>query len=517
MMIKVIELVALITLTTWIGLYLLVRRYGGVAEKHAGTIYLCYGVYLFVRGVAKASTEHAFGILLARFAYVPAIIAMVVLCQLACSFIPTTRAIKRVIVSVMVAVSAMVGILAVSTPLISQGIVYGAPDEWPHTENGPLFWVWLIYVSVFIGLSLYLFGRAWLAVGIKRILNSNAAPNPIKQFSGVALIVIASGFLNHVGKAYEDTFSIAASLVYILSTGYLAFLMVTTFDKAFRSPANDKGVALYILLDTLMILVGTCVALLFARMMNNAPLPLSTLLIIDFWVSALAAIFAGTRHRLYANSSHEIRRFRRRGFALEGVQPPLVVVSLSTPSPSPALVPAEALPPASLPLNHRDASARSFPEGSEAQVSQEQNAAEPDCASKAQADEGTGNNEQLYRELRLALRSLHDPARLSAFHSLADDLPGETAWQRGEALQQQLIQAIQRLEPNGDESYANQWQHYQILWRLYCEGQSRLDIMRELSLSERHYQRHLHDALVVFVAQWQNSGKNRIDAEPAIE
>ena len=270
MTIKVIELVALITLSTWIGLYLLVRQYGGVAEKHAGTIYLCYGVYLFVRGAAKASTEHAFGILLARFAYIPIIIAMVVLCQLACTFIPATRAIKRIVMSVIVAISVVMGILAVSTPLIVQGIVYITPDGWPRTEHGPLFWVWLIYISVFIGLSLYLFGRAWLAVGIKHILNNNAdaaskAPNPIKQFSGVALIVIASGFLNHVGKAYEDRLSMAASLIYILSSSYLAFLMVTTFDKAFRNPANDKGIALFILLDTLMILVGTCVALLFCQ------------------------------------------------------------------------------------------------------------------------------------------------------------------------------------------------------------------------------------------------------------
>ena len=251
--------------------------------------------------------------------------------------------------------------------------------------------------------------------------------------------------------------------------------------------------------------------------MNDASLPLSTLLIIDFWVSALAAIFAGTRHRLYANSSHEIRRLRRQGYSQPEIQSPLTTVSTSAPSPSPALVPIEALPPASPPPNHRDASAHSLTEDSVTQVSRGQNAVEPDSASKALSDEGNDNNEQLYRELRLALRSLHDPARLSAFHALADDLPGETAWQRGEALQQQLIQAIQRLEPNGDETYANQWQHYQILWRLYCEGQSRLDIMQELSLSERHYQRHLHDALVVFVAQWQNSGKNRIDAEPAIE
>ena len=499
MTIKAIELIVLITLSTWVGLYLLIRQYGGSAEKLAGTIYLCYGAYLLLRAVAKTSAEPAFALLLARFAYVPSIIALVSLCRLACLFSPVKHNTKRIVLSVIIVASLVMGTLAVGTPLILQRIVYVSGGGWPDTENGPAFWVWLVYISTLIGLSLYCFARTWLANGIRRPINSGSSTqNSLRKFAGVALVVIVSGFLNHIGKSYEDSFSIGPSIFFVLGTIYLAYMLVTTFDRAFRSPMRSKGMSFSILMDTLMILTGTFLFIVIARVINQESLSLSAIFLIDFWASGLAAGLAGTRHRLYATFRHEIRRMSRQNRQFNVLEPApaqSLVVSPATlggiapqPNPETPNVPNEI--------------------AKTTQSCADQEVTDSAATDNEQLVEDNSSDLQLYRELRLALRSLHDPARLGALHSLACGLPGDTAWQRGEALQQQLIQAIQRLEPHGDESYANQWQHYQILWRLYCEGQSRLDIMQALSLSERHYQRHLHDALVVFVAQWQNSGKN---------
>lgn len=491
MIIKAIELIVLITLSTWVGLYLLIRQYGGPAEKFAGTIYLCYGVYLFLRAMAKTSADPAFGLLLARFAYIPSIVALVSLCRLAYLFSPVKRPVRRIALSVIIITSLGMGALAVGTPLILQRIVHVSQEEWPYTENGPAFWAWLIYVSTLIGISLYCFARTWLAGSIRQPANSAPSrQNPLRKFAGVALIVVISGFLNHIGKSYEDSFSLVPTIFFVLGTVYLAYTLVTAFDKAFPGPVSSKGMSLRILIDTLMILAGTFLFLGIARVINNEPFSFSTLFLIDFWAAGFAAVLAGTQHRLYATYRHEIRQVSRQSHPLNVTEP--------TPAQFPISFPAESTETAPRPDPQPD------------QMAKTSSDKDADCApaDNEQPVETNNTDLQLYRELRLALRSLHDPARLGTLHALACGLPGETAWQRGEALQQQLIQAIQRLEPHGDESYANQWQHYQILWRLYCEGQSRLDIMQELSLSERHYQRHLHDALVVFVAQWQNSGKN---------
>ncbi len=491
MIIKAIELIVLITLSTWVGLYLLIRQYGGPAEKLTGMIYLCYGAYLLLRAVAKTSADPAFALLLARFAYIPGIIALVSLCRLACLFSPARRSIKRTILGTIIVASLIMGTLAVGTPLILQRIVYVSQEGWPDTENGPAFWVWLIYISTLIGISLYCFARTWLAGGIRQPINSApSAQNPLRKFAGVALIVVISGFLNHIGKSYEDSFSLVPTILFVLGTVYLAYMLVTTFDKAFPGPASSKGMSLHILVDSLMILAGAFLFIGLAKVVNNESFSFSTIFLIVFWAAGLAAGLAGTRHRLYATYRHEIRQVRRQSRQLNVTEP--------TRAQSPINFPAESTETAPQPGPQPD------------QMAQNVSDKDTDCAppDNGQLVETNNTDLQLYRELRLALRSLHDPARLGTLHSLACGLPGETAWQRGEALQQQLIQAIQRLEPHGDDSYANQWQHYQILWRLYCECQSRLDIMQELSLSERHYQRHLHDALVVFVAQWQNSGKN---------
>ena len=502
MTIKAIELIVLITLSTWVGLYLLIRQYGGYAEKLAGTIYLCYGAYLFLRAVAKTSADPAFGLLLARFTYIPGIVALVSLCRLACLFSPIKRSIRRFAFSIIIIASLVMGTLAVGTPLILQRMVYVYREGWPDTENGPAFWAWLIYVSILIGISLYCFARTWLADGIRRSINSTSGTrNPLRKFAGVAFVVVVSGFLNHIGKAYEDSFSIGPSILFVLSTLYLAYLLVTTFDRAFRDPANSKGMSLSILIDTLVIFAAVHISIGIAEVVGGESLALSTIFIMHFMGAGLAAVLAGIQHRLYATFRHEIRRVNRQNHQF--------IVAESIPAPSSLIVavtPSATAPQTDLLPNLRPPDVPEQAANPELGVDLEVTDSAP--ADNEQLAETNNSDLQLYRELRLALRSLHDPARLGTLHSLACGLPGETAWQRGEALQQQLIQAIQRVEPHGDESYANQWQHYQILWRLYCEGQSRLDIMQELSLSERHYQRHLHDALVVFVAQWQNSGKN---------
>ena len=100
-------------------------------------------------------------------------------------------------------------------------------------------------------------------------------------------------------------------------------------------------------------------------------------------------------------------------------------------------------------------------------------------------------------------RQVAYPGGLAA---LSAGLPGETVWERGQQLQQALIRAMRALEPDRGAANPQALQRYQILWRLYHEGDSRAAIIQDLALSERHYERHLREGIEMLAAQWQGAG-----------
>jgi hypothetical protein len=480
---RAIELIILIVLSTWLGLYLLVRGYGGHVEKLTGATLLSYGAYLFLRALA-ATTQ---GIFLARLAYIPGVVALVFLCHLSWSFGSARPAFKRIASLAVVVASFAVGGLAVCTSFILQRIPSSPPYAWPRLEAGPAMWAWLVYLCLLIGTSLYHFGRALLN-------KSRQVREPRRKAAGASLLMIAAGFGYHIGALYEDGLAIVSVILFAIGGLSLAYILVATFDQAYRGPAGERGVSSSILWNTLIVLFGTPLLIITIGLLTTEAPSLATLFMIAFWAAALAAMMAGMQHRLYARFRREIRCQSRRTWQ----SVPALTFSLAAPSAAPAMV-----------------SADHAPRTPENRVMNGQLTCKSDAGS--QVDEQIAAvvedaDQQLYRDLRLALRNLKDPARLGSLKTLTCDLPGETCWERGQALQQQLTQALQRLEPHaGGEPYEHQWQHYQILWRLYVQGQSRAQIMQSLSLSERHYQRHLHDALVVFVAKWQNCGKICVD------
>jgi uncharacterized membrane protein (DUF485 family) len=406
-------------------------------------------------------------------------------------------------------VSLVIGALAACTPLILPRIVYVSSDGWPYTEHGSLYWAWLVYLSILTGLSLYFFGRTLLNRSEKHS-GGLWAEKSVKKVAGTALVVIVSGYLNHVGKAYGDSISVVSTIVFVLSTLYLVYILVTAFDRAFRnsiSRVSNRGIFRGILMDTVLILTGMSVFIGIASFVGRQSLALSTIFVMDFMAASLAAVLAGTRHRLYAVYCHEIRRLGRQNRQPSVAQAtPVQLRAPSSATPNEARAQLDPLPEVDLPIVHNEVIDQPPAQDTE----------NPDHAEGKLLVEDNSSDRKLYGELRLALRNLHDPVRLGS-SVLARGLPGDTAWQRGQVLRQQLIDTMQRLEPRGEESYANQRQYYQILWLLYSEGKSRLEIMQSLSLSERHYQRHLHEALVVFVAEWQNSGENDVDVSHPLD
>jgi hypothetical protein len=113
------------------------------------------------------------------------------------------------------------------------------------------------------------------------------------------------------------------------------------------------------------------------------------------------------------------------------------------------------------------------------------------------------DKQDLSKDVRMALRHLHDPAYLGTVKSLSSTVPGKTIWERGLNLQQRLICAMQALDAANVSDKPQAVRHYQILWLLYYEGKSRQHIMQELALSERHYERKLREAVAALTAHWQ--------------
>ena len=112
----------------------------------------------------------------------------------------------------------------------------------------------------------------------------------------------------------------------------------------------------------------------------------------------------------------------------------------------------------------------------------------------------------LRQELRWALRHLHDWPSLGN-SPLAKQVPGATPWQRGEALHDVFVKAIQDLRPPEADPDDPAWRQYVILEQHYVEARARPSLLPELALSERQYQRELRngiDALSARLARiWQ--------------
>jgi hypothetical protein len=291
-----------------------------------------------------------------------------------------------------------------------------------------------------------------------------------------------------------------------------------------------------ILIDTGVAAAITAAIVGGAIVISGERLPLSLIFLMLYLASLFAALQAGTRHRVYYNYYIAFRRLSRQLMAKDRVGGAEPLGGSGAGFGTADVIDVAGVPAvidvADIPAVTGVAGQAGVEIGSDINVGcaaigdvaviggtavdggVSEAETQGDDLPTTDGEQGAGSpdpNQELFAALRLALRHLHNPARLGAIGVLADALPGDTPWQRGKALQQQLIGAIQRLAPAADEKHGTLWQRHQILWRLYHEGHHRTAIMRELSLSERHYQRQLHEALDMIVAQWQKNGNSPVD------
>jgi len=98
-----------------------------------------------------------------------------------------------------------------------------------------------------------------------------------------------------------------------------------------------------------------------------------------------------------------------------------------------------------------------------------------------------------------ALRNLSDVITLGQ-SPLADELKviGKTHIDRGKALRQQLMDAINALRPEGTrprETLSREWENYVILHDAYIEGVQNREVMMRLYISEGTFNRSRRKAL----------------------
>ena len=515
----------------WPGLYLLRSYDMWSAEWLAGVACSGYALFLLLRSLALGSPDTEEQVVLMRLSYLPAEVALVAFVWLAWLLGYPHEATPPGVFTLFILIGTALTALAVLTPVIVKSMTYSASLGYSRAVFGRLFWAWVIYAGMSCGAGIFLIGQAiYHHRRGSGIIRSTGIPLDGHLLSMTPVVMLTS-VMNQIAMNYVNIpfpwFSIASTAGCL----FLSYRFVSQFDRAFRTPLDQHGITLRVLADMGYVTVGTAATIAGAEIIRQRPLDLTLIFLICYLASLVAAQHAGTRHRFYYGYYMVYSRLNH-----QDKQPMALAV--------PAVVPPElflALPGEKVwrregeeerwredvgeweQRRRREGEkgtnlqmATPYDESgggedSEIEDKKPDEASTPLLSFTPSSTPDSDPQQELLNAVRLALRHLHNPARLGTISLLAAGLPGDTPWQRGVALQGKLIDAMQRLSCCGVNQQNTPWLCYQILWRLYHEGQTRFVIMRELSLSERHYQRQLREGLAMIVAQWQMYGNNAVD------
>ncbi|MCD6518534.1 MAG: response regulator [Anaerolineae bacterium] len=103
--------------------------------------------------------------------------------------------------------------------------------------------------------------------------------------------------------------------------------------------------------------------------------------------------------------------------------------------------------------------------------------------------------------VRDALGGFYDPVHLQTHPLAALLLPDHEEENRGQALRQLLLEAIESLRPEGGIPFGRpEWQGYRVLWLRYVESLPREEICQELGIGRTSFYRQLQRALEAVVS-----------------